>query len=160
MDAQVVQQRRVYRHHPAQPVLVRQAQACPIAEQRPAENLHWRPQRQAASADPAPRQPEKRPRRSSGQPTARRSRSAPRRKPRGRQGRWRWLLLLALIVPGLLWLYAQAPRLFPFAASHGVNPGLLLLVVVALVVLGGLKQVVSFQTMQRIAPTWSEFSEE
>lgn len=146
---------RVYRRHPAQHVPMRAVQ-----EHCTAENLHWRPQRQAVSASPAPRQPEKRPRRSQEPPTPHRPQSAPRRKPRGHQGRWRWVLLLALIVPGMFWLYAQAPRLFPFAARHGANPGLLLLVVVALVVLGGLKQVVSFKTMQRIAPTLSELSEE
>jgi len=64
--------------------------------------------------------------------------------------------LLALIVPGLTWLYVQAPRLLPFTARHGAHPGLLLLVVVALVVAGGLKQVLWFKTMQRVAPTLSE----
>ena len=68
--------------------------------------------------------------------------------------------MLALIVPGLAWLYVQAPRLLPFTARHGAHPGLLLLAVVALVVAGGLKQVVSFKTMQRIVPTLSELSEE
>jgi len=66
------------------------------------------------------------------------------------------LFLLALIVPGLTWLYVQAPRLLPFTARHGAHPGLLLLAVVALVVAGGLKQVVWFKTMQRVAPTLSE----
>jgi hypothetical protein len=70
------------------------------------------------------------------------------------------LLLLALIVPGLTWLYAQAPRLLPFTARHGTHPGLLLLAVVALVVAGGLKQVVWFKTMQRVAPMLPELSEE
>ena len=64
--------------------------------------------------------------------------------------------MLALIVPGLTWLYGQAPRLLPFTARHGAHPGLLLLVVVALVVAGGLKQVLWFKTMQRVAPTLSE----
>ncbi len=146
---------RVYRHHPAQHVPVR-----PPQEHRQAENLHWRPQQQVAADRPAQRQPKDSHWRSQQQPTSRRPQSAPRRKPRGRQGRWRCIVLLALIVPGMLWLYAQAPRLFPFAARHGAHPGLLLLVVVALVVLGGLKQVLSFKTMQRVAPTWSEFSEE
>ncbi len=150
---------RVYRHHPAQ-----HGPARPPQEHREAENLHWRPSQQAAPTRPAPCQAEDvqwRPqRRPAHAPTPRHPRSAPRRKPRGRQRHWRWLLLLALIVPGMLWLYAQAPRLFPFAARHGAHPGLLLLVVVALVVLGGLKQVVSFKTMQRIAPTLSELSEE
>ncbi len=151
---------RVYRRHPAQHDAARQAQVRPSQEPRQTENLHWRPQRQATQANPALRQAENRPWRSQQQPTPRRAQSAPRRKPRGRQGRWRWLLLLALIMPGLLWLYAQAPRLFPFAARHSAHPGLLLLVVVALVVVGGLKQVISFKTMQRIAPTLSELSEE
>jgi hypothetical protein len=66
------------------------------------------------------------------------------------------LLLLALIVPGLTWLYVQAPHLLPFTARHGAHPGLLLLAVVALVVAGGLKQVVWFKTMQRVAPSLSE----
>jgi hypothetical protein len=150
---------RVYRHHPAQ-----HGPARPPQEHREAENLKWRPSQQAAQARPAPRQAEDvqwRPqRRPAHAPTPRQPRSVSGRKPRGRQRHWRWLLLLALIVPGMLWLYAQAPRLFPFAARHGAHPGLLLLVVVALVVLGGLKQVVSFKTMQRIAPTLSELSEE
>ncbi len=152
----VAQQRRVHRRHPAQHGPGRQVQECPRQEPREAENLHWRPQRQAVQAEPALPSAENRPWRSQQQPTPRHPRSAPRRKPRGRQGRWRWLLLLALIVPGLLWLYAQAPRLFPFAARHGAHPGLLLLAVVALVVAGGLKQVVWFKTMQRVAPTLSE----
>ncbi|HOU12770.1 MAG TPA: hypothetical protein PKZ84_06610 [Anaerolineae bacterium] len=146
---------RVYRHHPAQHSPARHA-----PEHRQAENLHWRPQQQAAQASPALTPTERRPWRSAEQPTPRQPRFAPRRKPRGRARWWRALLLLALIVPGLAWLYAQAPRLFPFAARHGAHPGLLLLVVVALVVVGGLKQVVSFKTMQRVAPTLSEFSEE
>lgn len=155
MEAQV---HRVYRHHPAQHGPARQAPARPPQEHRQAENLHWRPQQQVAADRPAQRQPQDSHWRPQRQPASRQPRSAPRRKPRGRV--WRWLLLLALIVPGLIWLYAQAPRLFPFAVRHGANPGLLLLAIVALVVLGGLKQVVSFKTMQRIAPTLSEFSEE
>jgi len=73
---------------------------------------------------------------------------------------WRSLFLLALIVPGLTWLYVQAPRLLPFTARHGAHPGLLLLAVVTLVVAGGLKQVVWFKTMQRVAPPLSELSED
>jgi len=156
----VAQQRRVYRHHPAQHGPARQAQVRPPQEPREAENLHWRPQPQAAPTRTVPRQAEDvhwRPqRRPAHAPTPRRSRSAPRRKPQGR-ARWRrLLLLLALIVPGLTWLYVQAPRLLPFTARHGAHPGLLLLAVVALVVAGGLKQVVWFKTMQRVAPPLSE----
>ena len=162
MDGQVIQ--RVYRRHPAQHGSVRQAQVRPAQEHREAENLHWRPKPQAAPTRTVPRQAKDvhwRPQRQPAPvPTPRRSRSAPRRKPRGSRGRWRWLLLLALIVPGLTWLYAQAPRLLPFTARHGAHPGLLLLAVVALVVTGGLKQVVWFKTMQRVAPMLSELSEE
>jgi len=156
----VAQQRRVYRHHPAQHGPARQAQVRPPQEPREAENLHWRPVQQAAPTGTVQRQaedlhwrPQRRPAQS---PTPRHPRSAPRRKPTGR-ARWgRLLLLLALIVPGLTWLYVQAPRLLPFTARHGAHPGLLLLVVVALVVAGGLKQVLWFKTMQRVAPTFSE----
>ena len=63
---------------------------------------------------------------------------------------------MALIVPGMVWLYAQAPRLLPFTARHGAHPGLLLLAVVALVVAGGLKQVVWFKSMQHVVPPLSE----
>mgnify|MGYP000916295662 CR=1 FL=1 len=153
MDGQVIQ--RVYRRHPAQHSPLR-----PMQEHRETENLHWRPSQQAAPTRTVPRQAEDvhwRPqRRPAHTPTSRRSRSAPRRKPTGR-ARWgRLLLLLVLIVPGLTWLYVQAPRLLPFTARHGAHPGLLLLAVVALVVAGGLKQVVWFKTMQRVAPTLSE----
>ncbi len=158
MDGQVVH--RVYRRHPAQHGPARQVQEHPAQEPREAENLHWRPAQQAAPTRTVPRQaedvhwrPQRRPAQS---PTPRRSRSAPRRKPQGRARWWRLLLLLALIVPGLTWLYVQAPRLLPFTARHGAHPGLLLLAVVALVVAGGLKQVVWFKTMQRVAPTLSE----
>lgn len=149
----VAQIHRVYRRHPAQ-----HGSAHPAQEPRQAENLHWRPQPQAEAPGPVQRQAEDlhwRPQRQPA-PAPRQPRSTPRRKPRGQAKLWRPLLLLALIVPGLAWLYAQAPRLFPFTARHGAHPGLLLLVVVALVVLGGLKQVVWFKTMQRVAPTLSE----
>ena len=160
----VAQQRRVYRHHPAQHGSARQAHVRPPQERREAENLHWRPQPQAAATRPVQRQTEDLHWRPQSQPahtpTPRRSRFTPQRKPRERQRHWRCLLLLALIVPGLTWLYVQAPRLLPFTARHGAHPGLLLLAVVALVVVGGLKQVVWFKTMQRVAPTLFELSEE
>jgi len=145
---------RIYRRHPAHGP-VRKVQVRPAQEHRQAENLHWRPQ-QAAQASPALTPTERRPWRSAEQPTPRHPRSAPRRKPKGRARWWRPLFLLALIVPGLTWLYTQAPRLLPFTARHGAHPGLLLLAVVALVVAGGLKQVVWFKTMQRVAPPLSE----
>jgi len=158
MDGQVVH--RIYRHHPAQHGSARQAQVHPAQELRAAENLHWRPQPQAEAPRPVQHQAEDvhwRPqRRPAHTPTPRHSRSTPRRKPQGRARWWRLLLLLALIVPGLTWLYAQAPLLLPFTARHGAHPGLLLLAVVALVVAGGLKQVLWFKTMQRVAPTLSE----
>ncbi len=59
-----------------------------------------------------------------------------------RRKRWRTLrtlALLALVVPGLIWAVTQAPRVLPFTARHGGQPGWLLLAVLALVVLGGLK---------------------
>ena len=156
----VAQQRRVYRRHPAQHDPAHQAQVHPAQGPREAENLHWRPQQQTAEPRPVQRQAENlrwRPQRQPAHtPTSRRSRSVPRRKPTERARWWRLLLLLALIVPGLTWLYVQAPRLLPFTARHGAHPGLLLLAVVALVVAGGLKQVVWFKTMQRVAPTLSE----
>lgn len=158
METQVIQ--RVYRRHPAQNGPVRQSQEHPPQEPREAENLHWRPQPQAAPTRVVPRQAEDVHWRPQHQPvhapTSRHPHSAPRRKPRGRRCLWRPLLLLALIVPGLTWLYVQAPRLLPFTARHGAHPGLLLLAVVALVVAGGLKQVVWFKTMQRVAPPLSE----
>ena len=158
MDGQVVY--RVYRRHPAQLGSARQAQVRPAQEPRQTENLHWRPQPQAEAPGPVQRQAEDlhwRPQRQQAPaPTPRHPRSAPRRKPRGRAKLWRPLFLLALIVPGLTWLYVQAPRLLPFTARHGAHPGLLLLAVVALVVAGGLKQVVWFKTMQRVAPPLSE----
>ena len=158
MDGQVIQ--RIYRRHPAQHGSARQSQEHPTQEHPETENLHWRPARQVAPTRTVPRQAEdlhRRPqRRPVHTPTSHRSRSAQRRKPQVR-ARWgRLLLLLALIVPGLTWLYVQAPRLLPFTARHGAHPGLLLLAVVALVVAGGLKQVVWFKTMQRVAPPLSE----
>ena len=156
----VTQIHRVYRRHPAQHGSVRQTQVRPPQEHREAENLHWRPSQQASPTRTVPRQAEDlhwRPQRRPAQtPTPRHPRPAPRRKPTGRARWWRPLFLLALIVPGLTWLYVQAPRLLPFTARHGAHPGLLLLVVVALVVAGGLKQVLWFKTMQRVAPTLSE----
>jgi len=151
---------RIYRRHPAQHGPTRQADAHPPQEPREAENLHWRPQSQTAATRPIQRPTENlhwRPQRQPAHaPTPRHPRSAPRRKPRGRARWWRLLFLLALIVPGLTGLYVQAPRLLPFTARHGAHPGLLLLAVVALVVAGGLKQVVWFKTIQRVAPTLSE----
>ncbi len=151
---------RIYRRHPAQHGPVRPSQEHPAQEPREAENLHWRPAQQATPTRTEPRQTEDvhwRPqRRPVHTPTPRYSRSVPRRKPRGRVRWGRLLLLLALIVPGLTWLYVQAPRLLPFTARHGAHPGLLLLAVVALVVAGGLKKVVWFKTMQRVAPPLSE----
>ncbi len=158
MDGQAVY--RVYRRHPAQHRPARQAQVRPAQEPRETENLHWRPAQQAAPTRTVPCQAADlhwRPQcQQAHAPAPRHPRSAPRRKPRGGARWWRPLFLLALIVPGLTWLYAQAPRLLPFTARHGAHPGLLLLVVVALVVAGGLKQVVWFKTMQRVAPTLSE----
>jgi len=158
MDGQVIH--RVYRHHPAQHSPARQSQEHPAQEHCETENLHWRPSQQATPTRTVPRQaedvhrwPQRRP---APTPTPRHPRSAPRRKPRGRARWWRPLLLLTLIVPGLTWLYVQAPRLLPFTARHGAHPGLLLLAVVALVVAGGLKQVIWFKTMQRVAPPLSE----
>ena len=58
---------------------------------------------------------------------------------RKRRCKLRTLALLALVVPGLLWVMTQAPRVLPFTARYGGQPGLLLLAVLALVVLGGLK---------------------
>jgi len=58
---------------------------------------------------------------------------------RKRRRKLRVLALLTLVVPGLIWALTQAPRVLPFTARHGGRPGLLLLAVLALVVLGGLK---------------------
>ena len=107
MDTDV---QRIYRYHPA-----RRATRCPAALPPSPVN---------SQREHTPRRTQ---RRESHAYIPSRPHPAPRRKPRGRLGRWRWLIWLALAVPGALWLYAQAPRLFPFAARHGIDPGLLLL---------------------------------
>jgi hypothetical protein len=51
-------------------------------------------------------------------------------------------------VPGVLWALAQAPELLAFTARHGGRPVLLMGAVLALVVIGGLKQALLFRTLR------------
>lgn len=120
---------RIYRHHPARRSgQHRTARQSPPVDAQPTHTHH---PHQESRAHTPPKQ-------------------------RKRAGQWRCLIWLALAVPGVLWLYAQAPRLFPFATRLGVNPGPLLLAVMALVVLGGLKQAVGVRMLQRSTPLSSD----
>jgi hypothetical protein len=72
-----------------------------------------------------------------------------RRRRGGNKAAWfRTLLLLTLAVPGVLWALAQAPELLAFTARHGGRPVLLMGAVLALVVIGGLKQALLFRTLR------------